>query len=73
MIDGPRPVVADDYGAGGQEAVAEEAAGLTQRVVIENRVAQVIRRELSERLVPARAAGQVSRSASAPEELAQAR
>ena len=70
VIDGPRPVVADVYAAGGPQAVAEEAAGLTQRVVIENRVAAVIRRELSERLVPVGGAGLASRGAFTPEDLA---
>ena len=71
IIDGPRPVVADVHGSGGAEAMAEEAAGMTQRVVIENRVAAVIRRELSERLIPVGEVGLVSRNAFTPEDLSQ--
>lgn len=47
VIDGPRRIVADVKGAGGAAAIAEERAGRTQRVVIVEHLAQVIRRELS--------------------------
>jgi hypothetical protein len=47
VIDGPRPVVADFHGAGGAKAIAEEEAGLTQRVVSVQRLTDVLRRELS--------------------------
>jgi len=47
IIDGPRPIVADARGAGGERAIQEEAQGLTQRIVIEQRLAQVIREELT--------------------------
>lgn len=47
VIDGPRAIVADVKAAGGAQAVAEEQAGRTQRVVILERLAQVLRRELS--------------------------
>lgn len=47
VIEGPRAIVADTKAAGGQRAIAEEQAGLTQRVVVVDRLAQVIRRELS--------------------------
>ena len=47
ILDGPRPVVADVKGSGGTRAMEEEAAGITQKVVIEDRLAQVIRDELS--------------------------
>lgn len=54
VIDGPRQIVADVKGAGGSRAIAEERAGRTQRVVIVERLAQVIRRELSREIsVPA--------------------
>lgn len=46
VIDGPRRVVADVKAAGGQRAVEEEARGLTQRVVVVNRLAEVLQREL---------------------------
>ena len=49
VIDGPRRVVADVKAAGGQRAVDEEARGLTQRVVVVNRLAEVLQRELSPR------------------------
>lgn len=47
ILDGPRNVVADVAGSGGEKALAEEAAGITQKVVIEQRLAQVIRDELT--------------------------
>ncbi len=47
VIDGPRPVVADVKASGGGRALAEEAAGRTQRVVVMERLVQVLRRELS--------------------------
>ncbi|WP_146036499.1 DUF6778 family protein [Pseudotabrizicola formosa] len=50
VIDGPRAVVADAKAAGGKQAVAEELAGRTQRVVVVDRLAQAIRSELSARV-----------------------
>ena len=47
ILDGPRPVVADVPGAGGAKAVRQEAEGLTQKIVIEKRLAQVIHDELT--------------------------
>ena len=47
IIDGPRRVVADVKGAGGQRAIEEEQAGRTQRVVIVEALAASIRREMS--------------------------
>jgi hypothetical protein len=47
ILDGPRPIVADVKASGGQRAMEEEAAGITQRVVIEQRLAQVIHDELT--------------------------
>lgn len=47
VIDGPRPVVADFHGSGGAKAIAEEEAGLTQRVASVRRLTDVLRRELS--------------------------
>ncbi len=73
VIDGPRAIAADVHGSGGQRAVAEEAAGITQRVVIEGRIAEVIKLELSQHLVPAGQAPApdmtVSRNAFSPEAL----
>lgn len=47
IIDGPRVVVADTKASGGAKALHEEQMGLTQRVVVVNRLAEVLRRELS--------------------------
>lgn len=47
VLDGPREVVADVKASGGAAAIAEDEAGRTQRVVTIERLAQVIRRELS--------------------------
>jgi hypothetical protein len=47
IIDGPRPVVADVAASGGQRAMEEEDVGLTQKVVIEQRLAEVILAELT--------------------------
>ena len=47
VIDGPRLVVADTKAAGGNAALAEDRAGRTQRVVVTQRLTEVLRRELS--------------------------
>ncbi|OZA14069.1 MAG: hypothetical protein B7Y02_05085 [Rhodobacterales bacterium 17-64-5] len=47
VVQGPRLIVADVKGAGGNRAVAEEQAGRTQKVVVTERLTEVIRRELS--------------------------
>jgi hypothetical protein len=47
VIEGPRPVIADTRASGGAQAIAEDQMGRTQRIVILDRLAQVIRRELS--------------------------
>lgn len=47
VIDGPRLVVADVKAAGGDAAVAEDRVGRTQRVVVTERLVEVLRRELS--------------------------
>ncbi len=47
VLQGPRLIVADVKGAGGNRAVAEEQAGRTQKVVVTDRLTEVIRRELS--------------------------
>ncbi len=51
VIDGPREVIADVKGAGGNQAIVEEQNGRTQRVVVVERLAQVLRRELSQTVV----------------------
>ena len=51
ILDGPRLVVAETPAAGGVRARAEDAAGLTQRVVVTARLARAFRSELS-RIVP---------------------
>ncbi|MGB8813776.1 MAG: DUF6778 family protein [Paracoccaceae bacterium] len=47
VIDGPRLVNADIKASGGALAIAEDQAGRTQRVVIVEHLAEVIRKELS--------------------------
>lgn len=47
VIDGPRVVIADTKASGGSKALQEEQLGLTQRVVVVNRLTDVLRRELS--------------------------
>jgi len=47
ILQGPRPVVADIKASGGSRALAEDYAGRTQKVVVTERLAEVIRRELS--------------------------
>lgn len=73
ILDGPRKVMADVRAAGGQRALEEEAAGITQRSVIEARIAEVIRQELAQRLVPqttpVAAPVAVSRNAFSPADL----
>lgn len=46
VLDGPRLVVADVKAAGGSKAIAEDYAGRTQRVVVVDRLAQVLNDEL---------------------------
>lgn len=52
ILDGPRFVIADVNAAGGRRAIEEDQQGRTQRVVIVEHLAQVIRRELSRRVDP---------------------
>jgi len=47
ILEGPRPVVADVKASGGAAAIAEDQAGRTQKVVVIERLSEVIRRELS--------------------------
>ena len=47
VLEGPRSIVADVKASGGSAAIAEDQAGRTQRVVVVERLAGVIRRELS--------------------------
>lgn len=46
VLDGPRLVNADTRAAGGTKAIAEDYAGRTQRVVVVERLAQVLHDEL---------------------------
>ena len=57
IIEGPRAIIADVKASGGSMAVAEDAQGLTQRVVVVNRLAQVLAYELTHH-VPLIAPGQ---------------
>lgn len=52
VLDGPREIVADIKAAGGAAALAEDQAGRTQRVVVVERLGEVLRRELSARVAP---------------------
>jgi hypothetical protein len=65
IIDGPRRVIADVKASGGAKAIAEDAAGLTQRVVVSDRLARAIRFELS-RPLPASQGGVLSMLAAMP-------
>ena len=56
IIDGPRRVVADTKASGGATAIAEDAAGQTQRVVVVDRLARAIRFALSRELPPSEGA-----------------
>ncbi|MBW6505758.1 MAG: hypothetical protein K0B00_03300 [Rhodobacteraceae bacterium] len=47
IIDGPREVAADMPAAGGERALAEEARGLTPKLVVTARLAEVIAAELT--------------------------
>ena len=66
ILQAPRLIVADTHAAGGAKALAEDAAGRTQKVVVIDRLAAVIRRELSApvQILPEMAA--VTRLDSAP-------
>lgn len=72
VIDGPREVVADIKASGGSAAIEEERMGRTQRVVTVERLAQVIRRELSapatEELIVSRLQTPVAGAVMAPSE-----
>ena len=63
IVDGPRLVVADTRASGGSKAIAEDYAGRTQRVVVVERLAQVLHRELTSLTVnPAKLGMTVSQS-----------
>jgi hypothetical protein len=47
ILDGPRPVVADVRGVGGVRAIAEDNAGRTELEVVTERLADVLRGELT--------------------------
>lgn len=47
VLDGPRLVIADTPASGGRRALREEAQGITQKVVIVDRLAQVVQAELA--------------------------
>lgn len=47
ILEGPRAIIADVKASGGAAAIAEDQAGRTQRVVVVERISEVIRRELS--------------------------
>jgi hypothetical protein len=47
VIDGPRPLEADVKASGGAQAMLDDQLGITMRVVIVDRLAQVVRRALA--------------------------
>ena len=67
VLDGPRLVIADTKAAGGSRAIAEDYAGRTQRVVVVERLTQVIHDELKAlRVNPAKFGLSVSMSDTNP-------
>ena len=72
-LDGPRLVVADIKASGGAVAVQEEADGITQRLVILQRLSEVALRELTRPLampLPAAPTAPVARGSFDPTEIA---
>jgi hypothetical protein len=61
ILQAPRKVIADVKAAGGARAEAEDAAGRTQKVVVTERLEQVLRRELSAQVTNMPANAQVTR------------
>lgn len=47
VLDGPRALNADIKGSGGARAVAEDLAGRTEKVVVTERITEVLREELA--------------------------
>lgn len=73
LLDGPRVVIADIKASGGAVAVQEESDGITQRVVILQRLTEVALRELTRPLaipVPSGGPVAVSRGTFDPTEIA---
>lgn len=52
VLVGPRPVVADVRASGGAKAIEEDRIGRTQKVVVTERLAEVLQRELGLRPQP---------------------
>lgn len=52
VVEGPRPITADVRAAGGRRAAEEDRIGRTQKVVITERLVEVLRRELSSPIDP---------------------
>jgi hypothetical protein len=69
ILDGPRLVIADTPASGGRKALREEAQGITQKVVIEARLAEVLREELQGVTVPSAPVGPMSRDVFSPMDL----
>ncbi|MEO8241284.1 MAG: DUF6778 family protein [bacterium] len=69
VLDGPRKIVADVHGSGGEAALREEQNGITQTTVVEGRLAEVFARELSRMEVPAGAEQLISRNDFSPSDL----
>jgi hypothetical protein len=69
ILVGPKLVVADTPASGGRRALLEEAQGITQKVVIEARLAEVLRSELQAVPVPFTPLNAMSRNAFSPMDL----
>jgi hypothetical protein len=69
ILVGPKLVVADTPASGGRRALREEAQGITQKVVIEARLAEVLRSELQAVPVPFTPLNAMSRNAFSPMDL----
>ncbi len=70
ILQGPRMIVADVKASGGARAMAEEQSGRTQKVVVTERLAEVIRRELSAPVAALPADAVVTRFDGSPVQLA---
>ena len=72
IVRGPQLVMADVRGAGGQRAIAEEQSGRTQKVVVTERIVEVLRRALSAPVEVLLADAVVTRFDGSPTQIARA-
>jgi hypothetical protein len=66
---GPKLILADTPASGGRQALREEAQGITQKVVIEARLAEVLRAELEGIAVPSAPVVPMTRDVFSPMDL----